>query len=130
MAAMARAEGEPAGMADSEIDAHLTACPACRNDLAMVIAAGKQLSRVRRAAIPGDLWPEVERRIAPRPTAWAYVILGVLMVAFKLFDLAPGVTSGLALELVPALIAISALWWVRENPFRIVTELPLEGEKQ
>jgi hypothetical protein len=56
------------------------------------------------------------------------VFLGVLLLGYRLAEMIPDRDFGLVFKLVPVLLVIAAFSYLRENPFKINTELRLEGE--
>jgi hypothetical protein len=62
------------------------------------------------------------RRIGWQP----YAIVGVLLLVFKLVEMLPEANPGWAIQLAPLIIFGALLVFIRENPFRINTELTLE----
>jgi len=55
------------------------------------------------------------------------VILGLLLLGYCLLEIVPNRHLGLLFKLVPILLVIAAFSYLRENPFRINTQLTLEG---
>jgi hypothetical protein len=65
-------------------------------------------------------------QLPPRIGWQLYAIVVVLLLAYKLVELLPKADPGWIINLVPLIIFGALLVFVRENPFRINTELLLE----
>lgn len=129
MAIMAAADGENAQLSPEVVNVHLRDCENCRNEAVRM----KQVSAIFRQATRReetiDLWPAISGRLdqpSPRVGWQPYVIVAVLLLAYKLVELLPDADPGWAIHLVPLIIFGVFLLFVRENPFRINTELLLE----
>ena len=125
---MAMADGEEPAFSQEQLAAHITACANCQLELTQLqsldqVLAGHTLSESRV-----DLWPGIENRIAkPNGLAWQpFALIGLLLVVYKLLEMLPARDLGLAFKLVPLFIVVLLFILIRENPFRINTELVLE----
>ena len=126
MAQMAVADGEEPGFSKELLAAHVAGCANCQNELEQLQAldrvfAGHSLSETRV-----DLWPAIENRIAKRLGWKPFALIGLLLVIYKLLEMLPARDPGIAFKLVPLVIVVSLFILIRENPFRINTELVLE----
>ena len=81
-----------------------------------------------------DVWMQVEQRLPhalPAPSAsrvgYSFVILGLLLLGYRLIEMIADRHFGLLFKLVPVLLVMLAFSYARENPFRINSELTLEG---
>ena len=129
MAAMALADGEKPALDPDFIAAHVAGCEACRLELERLRGFDMQIAGKSRREYPVDLWPSLEPRIAaPSRQRRVFLVLGTLLLAYKIAEFAPSREFGLAVQLVPILIALAAFRFLKENPFRITTELKLEGD--
>jgi len=129
MAMMAAADGESAPLSASEIKAHLTACADCREEAVRRQRVDELFQPAVRRESTVDLWPAINTRLAqrsPRMGWQGYAFVGVLLVGYKLFEMLPEADPGWAIKLVPLLIFGALLLVLRENPFKINTELILE----
>jgi len=73
-----------------------------------------------------DLWPTIENRIA-KPLGWQpFALIGLLLVTYKLLEMLPARDPGIAFKLVPLVIVGLLFVLIKENPFKINTELVLE----
>jgi len=126
-AQMALADGEEPGLSKELLAAHVAGCANCHHELEQLqaldhILAGQALSEPRV-----DLWPAIENRIARRVPAWqSFALIGLLLVIYKLLEMLPARDPGMAIKLVPLVIVVLLFVLIKENPFRINTELVLE----
>lgn len=135
MAAMAAADGHPAKMEAAQIEAHLAVCGDCRSELEALGGLVKLLdSRKRRQsheelwrAIEPRLFDQTERRSANRNLKM-WVPIGLILLAYKLFEQIPDRQLALVYKLLPLLLVTAVFVYLRQNPFKINTELKLEGE--
>ncbi len=129
LAAMSLADGEQPGLDPDFVTAHVAGCAACRLELEQLRAVGVRLAGQSRRELRADLWPSIETRLAaPSRQRRVFLVLGVLLVTYKIAEFAPSREFGLAVQLVPIAIALAVFRFLKENPFRITTELKLEGE--
>jgi hypothetical protein len=74
-----------------------------------------------------DLWPAIENRITKRVLGWQpFALIGVLLVIIKLLEMLPAHDLGIGIKLVPLVIVALLFVLIKENPFRINTELVME----
>ena len=128
MAQMAAADGEESGFSKELLTAHVAGCANCQHELEQLqvldqMFAGQHLSETRV-----DLWPVIENRIAKRavPGWQPFALIGLLLVLYKLLEMLPARDLGMAFKLVPLVIVALLFVLIKENPFRINTELVLE----
>ena len=130
MAQMAVADGEEPEFAKEELAAHVTACANCQHELKQLQALDQVLAGHAISEQNVDLWPAIENRIA-KPTrsvlGWQpFALIGSLLVIYKLLEMLPARDLGLAFKLVPLIIVALLFVLIKENPFRINTELVME----
>jgi predicted anti-sigma-YlaC factor YlaD len=123
-------DGESADLSAEEINAHLETCENCRQEIEQMENAIFLLERQERRAPEADLWSAIEKRI-PAETAnetnWQpFILLGVFLVVYKLVEMLPERDFGLALKIVPFVLVAVVFGFLKENPFKINTELILE----
>jgi hypothetical protein len=130
MAQMAAADGEEPAFSKELLAAHVAACANCHHELEQSQALNQVLAGHTLAEPRVDLWPAIENRIAKRALAipaWqSFALIGLLLVVYKLLELLPARDPGMALKLVPLVIVALLFVLIKENPFRINTELVLE----
>ena len=127
-AAMAMEEGQVPEIPDPLVREHLNQCAACRDAAAAMSSTLATLARQTRRRHPADLWPAIQRNVAPRPAAWPYVVLAVLLAVYELIELVSDRQWSIAIQIIPVLIAFGLFRILKQSPFQIATELRLEGE--
>jgi anti-sigma factor RsiW len=132
--AMAREDGYVSDLSADQIEAHLADCSACRSEVRQLRALAHLLDGQKRRRRTENIWEHVEQHLPDAlPTrsvsrVWrAFVILGLLLLAYRLVEMIPDRHLGLLFKLVPILLVIAAFSYLRENPFKINSQLTLEG---
>ena len=127
---MAVADGEEPGFSKELLAAHLADCADCHHELEQLQALDHMLAGHTLSEPRVDLWPAIENRIAKRAVsvpAWqSFALIGLLLVIYKLLEMLPARDPGMAIKLVPLVIVVLLFVLIKENPFRINTELVLE----
>ena len=127
---MAVADGEEPEFAREQLAAHVTACANCQHELKQLQLLDQVLAGQTLAEPRVDLWPQIEVRIAAPASSilsWRpFALIGLLLVGYKLLEMLPARDLGLAFKLVPLIIVALLFVLIKENPFRINTELVLE----
>ena len=128
MAQMSAADGEASQFSKNHLAAHIAGCVNCQHELKQMQVVDQVLSGHTLSESNVDLWPAIENRIAKRSAlGWKpFALIGVLLVIYKLVEMLPAQPLGLAFKLVPLVIVVLLFVLIRENPFRINTELVLE----
>jgi hypothetical protein len=77
-----------------------------------------------------DLWLEIETGIGAQTASQIslkpFVLLGLILVTYKLLEMLPAQDFGLAFKIVPLIFVIALFVFIKENPFKINAELALE----
>ena len=135
MAAMAIADGYQSELSSDQIEAHLADCSGCRHELGQLRLLFTLLDAQERRQRTENVWKQVERRLADDSSAqstsqaWRpFLILGVLLLGYRVIEMVPNRDFGFLFKLVPVLFVIAAFSYLKENPFKIHSELSLEGE--
>lgn len=128
IAQMAVRDHEEPTLAKEHVDAHVARCANCQHELEQVDALDQLLARQSISEQRVDLWPAVENRIAKRSAlGWKpFALIGALLVICKLLEMLPAQAPGMAFKLVPLVLVGLLFVLIRENPFRINTELVME----
>jgi hypothetical protein len=130
MSQMAAADGEQSEFSTQQLSTHIATCANCQHELKQSEALDQLLAGHTLSEPRVDLWPGVENRIAKRTSAafhWRpFALIGLLLVVYKLLEMLPARDLGLAFKIVPLVIVVLLFVLIRENPFRINTELVLE----
>lgn len=130
MARMAAADSEEPRFSTEQLEAHVASCAGCQRELQQMQELDLMLAGYKLSEPRVDLWPAIENRIARRAVFnlhWRpFALIGVMLVIYKLLELLPERDPGLAFKLVPLVIVVLLFVLIKENPFRINTELVLE----
>jgi hypothetical protein len=127
MAQMAAADGEATAFSKEQLAAHLTGCANCQHELKQLLALDRVLASHTVAEQYVDLWPGIENRIAKPVLGWRpFALIGLLLIIYKLLEMLPARDLGIAFKLVPLVIVTLLFVFIKENPFRINTELVME----
>jgi hypothetical protein len=136
VAAMARADGYQSEVSSEQIEAHLTKCADCRHELRQFISLTGLLDKQERQQRSEDIWRRIEERLpntVPKqgasPTWHPFLLLCLLLVGYKLFEMIPDRELGPLFKLVPIALIIAAFAYLKENPFKINSQLKLEEEE-
>lgn len=135
MARMAISDNETPPMLLGDVTTHLEACTICREEVAQLDGLSALLKDQKRRDDQVDLWPNINARIEAMSEAqpaheWrAFVVLGLVLVVFKLFEMIPERDLGFLLKLLPLLVVVAVFASVKQNPFKINLELTLEGDR-
>ncbi|HST19686.1 MAG TPA: hypothetical protein VLR90_01090 [Blastocatellia bacterium] len=131
---MAEMDGETPILSPEQTARHVTGCERCRAEIERQKAAVNLLQRQKRQTTSTvDLWLEVEKRIREQPISelvparYFFFLLGAILVIYKLFEMIPAQDWGFWFKLAPLVFVAALFYFFRENPFKINTELKLEG---
>ncbi len=131
---MAREDGYVSDLSADQIESHLAGCADCRIEVRQLRALANLLDGQKRRQRTESVWEHVDQRLPdsfPTPSAtrvvYPFVILGLLLLGYRLFEMIPDRHFGFLYKLVPILLVIAAFGYLRENPFKINSELTLEG---
>ena len=133
VAAMAMADGYEAEIPPDRIATHLASCRDCRLELDQLRAVATLLDSQKRQPRTEHLWTAIDQRLtrasaATASTTWQpFTLLGLLLVGYKLVEMIPDRDFGLLSKLVPIVFIVAAFSYLKVNPFKINTELRLEG---
>ena len=125
-------DGEKAELSDEQINAHLADCENCREQIGQMENTTALLKRQKRREQDADLWSAIEKQInaeseAVSPFKWQpFVLAGVFLVIYKLLEVIPEQGPGWALRIVPFILIAVLFGFLKENPFKINSELILE----
>ena len=135
MAAMAKADGYTSDLSPDRIEAHLAECAGCRREVGQLRALASLLDTQERQQRNENVWKQVELRLpqgaasqsAPQ-VLYPFILLGVLLLGYRLVQLVPDRELGFLFNFVPVLFVIAVFIYLKENPFKVHSELRLEGE--
>lgn len=125
-------EGEETEVSSEQATAHLAECESCRQEIEQLRNTVNLFKGQQRREQDADLWFEIEKRLDAQtstasPVKWQpFLILVAGLVAYKLFEMLPERELGLSLKLAPLILVVALFVFLKENPFKINTELALE----
>ena len=130
MAQMAAADGEEPEFSKEVLAMHVAGCASCHHELEQMQTLDRVLTEHTLSEPHVDLWPAIENSIpkhARSIVGWQpFALIGLLLVIYKLLEMLPARDLGMAFKLVPVIIVALLFVLIKENPFRINTELVLE----
>jgi anti-sigma factor RsiW len=130
MAMLAELDGEETEFSAAEKSHHLAECAACRREFEQIRKTDNLLKSQARIEPDADLWSAIEKRIEPKTaprTGWRiFLALGAFLVACKLLEMLPADDFGFWFKFVPLIFVVALFGLLKENPFKINTELILE----
>ena len=128
MMKMAELDGE--GVASTDAVKHIESCDNCRHEIAAMQGLDAIFRQHTAATSDVNVWPIVETRIAGTKTrvGWqALTVLVVAMAVIKIIEMSLDKDPGWLFGLVPLAVAVVLFILLRENPFKVNTELILES---
>lgn len=129
---LALLDGEKAELSEEQIAEHLAGCENCRQEIGQMQNTIFALNKQKRREQDANLWLPIKRRISAKSetaseTNWQpFILLGVLLVVYKLLEMLPERDFGWTLKIVPFVLIVALFGFLKENPFKINTELILE----
>jgi len=130
IAKMAELDGESVTMSPDDVDAHLAVCENCQLEFAGLRRVDQTLELHVRREGDADVWPAVQERIATRTQAFdwqTFAVFAVALAAFKIVAMSMENDPGWLIGLVPVVLAAILFAVLKENPFKVNTELLLES---
>ena len=132
MAAMAIADGQYSELSSQQVEEHLAGCDDCRVEIGQLRTLTNLLDKQKRRERNESVWPQVKAQLpdaqSNRQSWYPFLLLGVLLIGFRIVELVPDRDFGFLFKLIPIPLAIAAFSLLKENPFKINYELRLEGE--
>lgn len=128
MALAAVFDGEKTGFSPEQLKEHTANCESCRREIEQMQITFTLLKQQERRVQNADLWSPLEPRIATEAkTNWRpLAFLVIFLVVYKLLEMLPERDFGLAFKIVPLVFVVVLFTVLKENPFKINTELILE----
>ncbi len=130
MAKMAEIDGEDAGFSAEQINSHFSVCGNCRTKFEQMKNINYLFEKQTRRRQNADLWSAIENKIGAQTTSQIslkpFVLLGLILITYKLLEMLPAQDFGLAFKIVPLIFIIALFVFIKENPFKINAELALE----
>jgi hypothetical protein len=133
---MAVFDGEPPLLSAKQAAQHVIGCEQCQLEVKRQEAAANLLSGYKRRTDGVDLWLEIEKSLTHKPISKSlmgrnfFLLLGTILILYKLLEMIPSQDLGFWFKFVPVVFIAALFYFFKENPFKINTELKLEGESQ
>lgn len=129
MLKMAEADGEQIEISN-ETKIHFEQCGNCRREFEELSGIDRLFNKQTRREQHIDVWPLIRDSISSNhhnQITWRpFGFVAITLVGSKLFDMLPENDPGLVIKFVPLVIAILFFVLIRENPFRLNSDLTLE----
>lgn len=125
-------DGEQTDFSDEQTAEHLASCENCRQEIEKMQNTIVLLNKQTRREQDADLWSAIKRQIgaksetASETNQQPFILLGILLVVYKLVEMLPERDFGWSLKIVPFVLIVALFGFLKENPFKINTELILE----
>jgi len=132
LSVMAEMDGETPLLSTEQTAQHLSQCEQCQTEINRQKETFNLFQGQKRLVSQADLWLEIERRISDTPisepirTRYFFLLLGVILVVYKLLEMIPAQDFGFLFKFVPLIFIAALFYFLKENPFKINTELKLE----
>lgn len=134
LSVMAEMDGETPLLPKEQTAHHLIGCERCQMEIErQKIAVNLFQKQERRRTGEVNLWLEIEKRLGDKTSSepvqarYFFLLLGALLVVYKLLEMIPAQDLGFLFKFVPLIFVAALFYFFRENPFKINTELKLEG---
>jgi hypothetical protein len=131
MAAMAVSDGEETTVAIEQIKQHIAGCESCRLELEQAGTLVRMLGSFDRREMDADLWQAVSGGIVRDEAArlskrGVFAVVATLLTFYKLAEMLPHTYPGHFIKIAPVVMAVALFIFLKENPFKINTELTME----
>jgi len=134
--AMASEDGYVSDLSAEQVEAHLAECSNCRTEVRQLRTLANLLDGQKRRPRTESVWEHVEQHLPEALPTWsgsrvwrAFVVLGLFLFGYRFVEMIPDRHFGILFKLVPILLVIAAFSYLRENPFKINSQLTLEGSE-
>jgi hypothetical protein len=134
LSAMAEFDGEEQAFSSEQSKTHLAVCENCRREIEEMQTTIGLLETQTRREQTADLWQLIEKRIEPLPKeatqlSWKFfALLAGFLVAFRLLEMLPAEEFNFFFKFVPLVFVVALFGFLKENPFKINTQLTLEND--
>ncbi|HSE35981.1 MAG TPA: hypothetical protein VLG74_01685 [Blastocatellia bacterium] len=130
MASSAASDGYRGPLEPAQIEDHLARCGDCRSEVDRLGELVRLLDSLNRREFDEQVWSGIEARLAAQESVGGasrdlrlLVPVGVVLLAYKLFEQTAARNIGFQIKLVPLLLVIVLFVRLKENPFKISAEL-------
>lgn len=137
IASSAASDGYRGPLDPAQIEDHLAQCHDCRSEVEQLSELMRLLDSVKRRQSNEQLWSGIEARLAAQAPVGGVsrdlrllLPVGVVLLAYKLFEQLADRNIGFQIKLVPLLLVIVLFALLKENPFKISAELQVKTVKR
>jgi hypothetical protein len=135
ISSMAEGDGVSTRLSLDQIEAHLATCAECRQEVDEMRALTGLLGMAERSTRYEQMWPLIEKRLdgltleSNRLGDWRpFLVLGLLLAAYRIILAINGHDLGVSFKLVPFVLLIAVFVYLKENPFKVNSNLRLQGD--
>ena len=135
LSAMVILDGEAPPLSVKELDEHLKSCPDCRRELEQQEVAIELLDEQSRRFITEDVCSRVAAtieesrvKLKSRQGLGPFIVLGLILLAYKVIEVLPDFTPGLVIKMMPLVSVFVFFILLKENPFKVNQNLKLKGD--
>ncbi len=135
LSAMVTLDGEISPLSVEELDEHLKSCADCRRELEQQKVAIGLLDEQSRRFITEDVCSRVAAtieesrvKLKSRQGLGLFIVLGLILLVYKVIEVLPGFTPGLIIKLTPVILVFVFFGLLKENPFKVNQNLKLKGD--
>jgi len=135
ISAMAILDGEEPKLSTEKINEHLQSCADCRHELEQQKQIVNLLGEQKRRSFTEDVCSRIAAAIRESEAKryagqrlWPFVVLGLILLTYKIIEVLPGVTAGLFIKSMPLVVIIVFFSLLKQNPFKLNQNLRLQGD--
>ena len=135
LSAMMILDGEIPSLPVKELDEHLKSCADCRREVEQQKVIIGLLDEQSRLLITEDVCSRVTAaiedlrvKLKSRQRLGLFIVLGLILLAYKIIEVLPGFTPGLITKLISVVLVFVFFGLLKENPFKVNQNLKLKGD--
>jgi hypothetical protein len=128
---MAVRDGEKPLFSFEKAEDHLMNCENCHQEIEQLENTLNLFKNQARPDAVIDLWSGIENQLKEKTVTakqrWQpFILLGAILIMYKLLEMIPERDLGFLFKLVPLVFVVALFLLLKENPFKINTELKHE----
>jgi predicted anti-sigma-YlaC factor YlaD len=134
VSAMAIRDNEVPQLSAEEVNEHVKSCADCRSELKQQEEVIKLLDAQSRQLSTEDICSKIAVTIEEskagmqsRRELWSFIVLGFILLVFKIIEVLPGVAAGVITKLMPVAAVLVFFGLLKHNPFKVNKNLRFEG---
>ena len=134
LSAMVILDGEIPPLSVKELDEHLKSCADCRRELEQQKVVIGLLEEQSRRLITEDVCSRVAATIEEsrvklnsRQGLGLFIVLGLILLAYKIIEVLPNFTTGLVIKMIPIVSVFVFFLLLKQNTFKVNKNLKLHG---